>query len=1208
MEFEVARDTSKALCDMPQKTFLPSGTIISLIAEQAKLTPEKVVIIEGDLSVSYEQLLARSDAFAAALAERGVKSGSLVGVCMSRSWDLIATLLGVLRAGCAYVPLDPAYPQERVHYMLSHSKASAAIVENEHMAHLCQIAREVIHVDTIKNQAIDNVPGPEPTDLAYVIYTSGSTGKPKGVAVEHRNVVAMSHAMAELFSSEELSGVLAAASVCFDTSVMEIFGTLSLGGTILMADNALALPKLPYADKVKMCVMVPSSMQTLLGTDTLPDSIRCVVFGGEALKAPLVNQIHNLAFKPRVMNAYGPTEDTVFSTINEITEDTTRITIGRSVVNSRAYILNDAMQCTAIGEPGELYLAGSKLTRGYLNDENMTTSRFVTLTPTDLIPETRLYKTGDLCQWSENAEIEFLGRIDQQVKIRGFRIELGEVESVLESMSEIDVAAAAALDSGTGQQILVAYVVNQKGSVTSKAVKAFLSERLPKYMVPQFIMQMSALPFLPNDKLDRKSLPDLNTVRLAAQHEASGQVSNKPQVGYEYSSVLLTIQTEVASLLNIAEPEQVLCDLPFDSFGVDSLSSLELLSRLRAELEYKLPQNSLVLYSTPRALTHFFLDRMNQSVSQASSESSLMTDHNNPKLETLSGFQTLLQSSHPTFQSASAPSWSIADKSVLVEQVTDMVNNNQRNPYGKVLRTGSSATGVIGDSYNKEQDRKAIIWSTNLYFGLNRDPKVINEAVLALERFGTGMGISAAATGMTDQHVEFENEFAELVGKPSACLFPTGYTANLGAISGILGKNDTVVIDQLCHASIVDGARLSGAKIRTFQHNSASDLASVLASETSPYHTTLVVLESVYSMGEGTAPVAEIVRIAKQYGALTLVDEAHSFGFYGHSGAGVCSQQGATDDVDFIMTTLSKALGSIGGVIAASKKHIALLKSSSRAYIFQASISPADIAAALASLRYLRTDDSLREQLWDRTRYMRKRFTEAGYDLGTGDGPIVTPHFGDKDKLYAIVQGLYERGIQTLAVTYPIVEMGRGRLRFICSAAHTHADIDRTLEALIETEQEVNRAFAASEDALIAACESNLDPQSMSTNVQNWINDFSAYLKLVCKASIETAPELVLSIVAHESQAPISIMLRGGKIILETEYSVDLPYCTVSIADPQMIKGLCETNVQALLNSICNGACVVKGQTEVFIWFIARLCEYQQYCFGKPSQSSEVSN
>jgi 7-keto-8-aminopelargonate synthetase-like enzyme len=298
--------------------------------------------------------------------------------------------------------------------------------------------------------------------------------------------------------------------------------------------------------------------------------------------------------------------------------------------------------------------------------------------------------------------------------------------------------------------------------------------------------------------------------------------------------------------------------------------------------------------------------------------------------DTLASFQTHIQSSHPTFQAAKASAWDATDKSKLVQEVLRMVNNDRRNPYSKVLRTGSATKGIVGDAYN-EEEQEAIIWTTNLYLGLNRDPQVMNEASMALERFGTGMGTSAAASGMTNQHLEFEAEFADLVGKPSACLFPTGYTANVGAVAGLLGRNDVVIIDQLCHASIVDGARLCGATVRTFQHNNVANLESVLKSEVSPYRTVLVVLEGVYSMGEGAAPVAEIVRMAKKYNALVLVDEAHSFGFYGEGGAGICAAQGVTEEVDFIMTTLSKAMGSLGGVVAASQEHVDLLKSSSRA-------------------------------------------------------------------------------------------------------------------------------------------------------------------------------------------------------------------------------------------------------------------------------------
>jgi len=446
------------------------------------------------------------------------------------------------------------------------------------------------------------------------------------------------------------------------------------------------------------------------------------------------------------------------------------------------------------------------------------------------------------------------------------------------------------------------------------------------------------------------------------------------------------------------------------------------------------------------------------------------------------------------------------------------------------------------------------------------------------------MGTSAAASGMTRQHLEFEEEFADLVGKPSACLFPTGYTANVGAVAGLLGRNDMVLIDQLCHASIVDGARLCGAKVRTFKHNDAQDLESILQSEVSPYRTILVVLEGVYSMGEGAAPVAKIIKTAKKYNALTLVDEAHSFGFYGKGGAGICSAQGVTEEADFIMTTLSKALGSLGGVVAASKEHIDLLKSSSRAYIFQASISPADMAAALTALRRLRKDDALRQKLWDTTRYMRQKFEEAGYDLGTGDGPIVTPHFENKDKLYAIVQELYKLGIQTSAVTYPIVESGRGRLRLICSAAHTREDVDKTLAALIKAEQKV--------DIMLEEKQKNKEYTSVPfSELENWAKNFSHYLKTIIN---ESTPNLAVELKNTENTDTISILVKDNKVTLNHNISHELPTCSLLISEKAAIDALESFNIQDLLHTISNGSCVLKGQIEPFVWLIGRISEYDK--------------
>ncbi len=1190
-----AQDLQKLMKkELTQKNSDDLGTTIcGLIMKQMLEYPERMAIIDGETRIDYNSLMKRAGEVAGELKSRGVAPGSLVGVCMYRSWELVAALIGVMQAGCAYVPLDPAYPQDRVRYMLEHSRAAAAIVDNDSSAHLCSGVHELVWMNKVGDHTDSSV-RPSANDLAYVIYTSGSTGRPKGVAVEHRSVVAMRQSMRELFSDEELKGVFAGASVCFDTSVMEIMGTLSLGGTVILAKNALELTTLPAVDQVRTCVMVASAVQALLSTARLPEGVRCLVFGGEALKRSLVEQVY--AQKPdlRVLNAYGPTEDTVYSTIAEVPSGTQVVTIGRSVPDSRAYILDDALRPVSAGDAGELYLAGSKLARGYLYDEALTRERFIEMEPVDLIPDGRLYKTGDLCRWTENGEIEFLGRVDQQVKIRGFRIELEEIESTLESMPGVDAAAAAALDGGIGQKILVVYVVSRNEAVTEAAVKSYLSKRLPKYMVPQVVRHLKALPLLPNDKLDRKKLMSLEeegrfeqgavTLSQGADAVNSNSLPLQRLAGSnneQQAAILSIIQSEVASLLNLSDPAHVLPDHSFDGLGLDSLTTLELSSRLSRLLGRELPARAIFEHATPNALVNYIVNITGSAIDNCSADKLSCV-----AADSLASFQTHIQSSHPTFQAAKAPAWSATDKSKLVQEVMRMVNNNRRNPYSKVLRTGSATRGIVGDAYNDEE-QEAIIWTTNLYLGLNRDQEVMKEASAALERFGTGMGTSAAASGMTDQHLEFETEFADLVGKPGACLFPTGYTANVGAVAGLLGRNDVVVIDQLCHASIVDGARLCGATIRTFQHNNASDLEAVLESEVSPYRTILVVLEGVYSMGEGAAPVAEIVRTAKKYNALVLVDEAHSFGFYGEGGAGICAAQGVTEEVDFIMTTLSKALGSLGGVVAASQEHVDLLKSSSRAYIFQASISPADMAAALTALRRLRSDDALRKRLWDTTRYMRKRFEEAGYDLGTGDGPIVTPHFSDKDKLYAIVQNLYQRGVQTSAVTYPIVESGRGRLRLICSAAHTREDVDKTLEALIEAECEVDRQLAATHDE-------TRDSNITHSDVEVWANAFADYLKKSMAEVSAPTPNLAISVSVSEQSESITILVKDGDVRLSAHKGCDLPSCLLLLTERAAVAALHSSDVQALLHSICEGTCLLKGQVEPFIWLIGRIVDQRQ--------------
>ena len=260
------------------KVGVPS-TICELIVQQGSAFPDRTAIIDGETRITYQQLLQRANAVAGELQHRGIAPGSLVGVCMHRTWELVAVLLGVMQSGNAYVPLDPAYPQDRVRYMLENSRAAAAMVDNEDTANLCAGVPELIRLNQVGSHTDDTIHA-KGSDLAYVIYTSGSTGKPKGVAVEQQNVVGMHVEMRQRFSAEELAGVFAGASVCFDTSVMEIMGTLSLGGTMILAKNALELTQLPAAHELRTVVMVASAMQAILATEQLPQGIQCLVFGG----------------------------------------------------------------------------------------------------------------------------------------------------------------------------------------------------------------------------------------------------------------------------------------------------------------------------------------------------------------------------------------------------------------------------------------------------------------------------------------------------------------------------------------------------------------------------------------------------------------------------------------------------------------------------------------------------------------------------------------------------------------------------------------------------------------------------------------------------------------------------------------------------------------------------------------------------------------
>jgi amino acid adenylation domain-containing protein/non-ribosomal peptide synthase protein (TIGR01720 family) len=583
--------------DYPQTT-----CIHELIATQVLAQADSVALIHGEQHLSYQQLDTRANQLAHKLMELGVGPEVRVGVAMSRSSELIVALLAVLKAGGAYVPLDPEYPAERVAYMLEDSQARVLLTETEVLAGLPETQAAVVLLDHAGWLATYPSTAPQSAvtaqNLAYVIYTSGSTGKPKGVAITHRNVAALIQWSQQVYSQDDLQGVLASTSVCFDLSVWEIFVTLASGGFIVLARNALELPELPARDQVRLINSVPSAVAALQRIGQIPDSVRIINLAGEPLKQSLVEALYQQASLKHVYDLYGPSEDTTYSTWTRRSVGGTA-NIGRPLSNTRSYLLDGDLQPVPVGVAAELYLAGAGLTRGYLKRPGLTAERYVP-DPFSSTGE-RLYRTGDLARYRPDGVIEYVGRIDHQVKLRGFRIELGEIEARLLGHPQIKDAVVLVHDGKT----LVAYVVPNASpddaQQLNQQLKSHVLLTLPDYMVPSVFVQLEQLPSTPNGKLDRKALPAPDAQQTAG---FSAPVSAR-------EIALAEVWQQVLGL------PQVGLDDNFFELGGDSIVSIQVVSRAR-QVGLSLTPRDLFQYQTLRSLAEVAREdqaaRINQEV------------------------------------------------------------------------------------------------------------------------------------------------------------------------------------------------------------------------------------------------------------------------------------------------------------------------------------------------------------------------------------------------------------------------------------------------------------------------------------------------------------------------------------------------------------------------------------------------------------------
>ncbi len=536
--------------DTQEEINLDDG-IQSLLTGSISSKAEEVAIEYKENRLTYNQLEAISNKIANYIISKNIEKSSYIGVCLNRNEKMLPVLLGILKSGCSYLPLDPAFPNDRLTYMLEDSGCKTLFTESGLNDSLENYVDHVIKIDS-DWEFIDQASSGNPDvkinkdDIAYIIYTSGSTGKPKGVVVPHGAVKNFLLSMAKEPGLSDNDKVLAITTLSFDISVLELFLPLSVGAVLVIADkndssDPVRLAELLKEHNISFMQATPATWRILLTADWNPDPKFKILCGGEPLSSELSENL--LSKVNEIWNMYGPTETTVWSTIYKITDSKQPVLIGKPIRNTEVYVCDKHMQLSPIGIPGELYIGGYGVTAGYLNRDELTNERFIN---NPFKPAAgKLYRTGDIVKYRSDGNLEYINRADNQVKVRGYRIEPGEIDAILEKIPEVKQSVTVVREDTPGDKRLVSYLSDNNGSeIEVNDIRKNLRKFLPDYMIPQHIVHIEEFPLTPNGKIDKKNLPapfgsSLNDVYVAPRSTEEEKLAEiwKTMIGLDKVSV-----------------------------------------------------------------------------------------------------------------------------------------------------------------------------------------------------------------------------------------------------------------------------------------------------------------------------------------------------------------------------------------------------------------------------------------------------------------------------------------------------------------------------------------------------------------------------------------------------------------------------------------------------------------------------------------------